>query len=66
MSCNPFDDDNGNFFLLVTDKEYDDLWADPLMSQPGGGVVYREANRAMWTAANGIGPTCGRRVRVRG
>lgn len=28
MSCNPFDDDNGNFFLLVTNNEYDDLWAD--------------------------------------
>jgi uncharacterized protein YbdZ (MbtH family) len=46
VSINPFDDDNGSFFVLVNDEEQHSLWpvfADVLA---GWRVVYGEADRA--------------------
>jgi uncharacterized protein YbdZ (MbtH family) len=46
MSVNPFDDDNGSFFVLVNDEEQHSLW--PTFSEVPAGwrVVYGEADRA--------------------
>jgi glycopeptidolipid biosynthesis protein len=46
MSTNPFDDDNGTFFVLVNDEEQHSLW--PAFSDVPAGwrVVYGEATRA--------------------
>lgn len=46
MSTNPFDDDNGAFFVLVNDEDQHSLW--PVFADIPGGwrVVHGEASRA--------------------
>jgi uncharacterized protein YbdZ (MbtH family) len=46
MSTNPFDDDNGTFFVLVNDEEQHSLWPSFSDVPDGWRVVYGEATRA--------------------
>ncbi|BBY96220.1 hypothetical protein MGALJ_58890 [Mycobacterium gallinarum] len=46
VSINPFDDDNGSFFVLVNDEEQHSLWPTFSDVPPGWRVVYGEADRA--------------------
>ena len=46
MSINPFDDDNGSFFVLVNDEEQHSLWPTFADVPAGWRVVYGEADRA--------------------
>ena len=52
VSINPFNDDNGSFFVLVNDEEQHSLWATFGNVPTGWRVVYGEADRAAcldWT-----------------
>lgn len=46
MSINPFDDDNGSFFVLINDEEQHSLWPGFADVPAGWRVVYGEADRA--------------------
>jgi uncharacterized protein YbdZ (MbtH family) len=46
MSINPFDDDNGSFFVLVNDEEQHSLWPSFADVPAGWRVLYGEADRA--------------------
>jgi uncharacterized protein YbdZ (MbtH family) len=46
VSTNPFDDDNGSFFVLVNDEEQHSLWPSFADVPAGWRVVYGEAERA--------------------
>ena len=46
MSINPFDDDNGSFFVLVNDEEQHSLWPTFADVPAGWRVVYGAADRA--------------------
>ncbi|UBV02989.1 MbtH family protein, partial [Mycobacterium avium subsp. hominissuis] len=46
MSINPFDDDNGSFFVLVNDEEQHSLWPAFADVPAGWRVVHGEADRA--------------------
>ncbi|BAX93507.1 MbtH family protein [Mycobacterium shigaense] len=46
MSVNPFDDENGTFFVLVNDEEQHSLWPTFSDVPDGWRVVYGEAARA--------------------
>jgi uncharacterized protein YbdZ (MbtH family) len=46
VSINPFDDDNGSFFVLVNDEEQHSLWPVFVDVPAGWRVVYGEADRA--------------------
>lgn len=46
MSTNPFDDDNGTFFVLVNDEEQHSLWPAFAEVPAGWRVVHGEAPRA--------------------
>jgi uncharacterized protein YbdZ (MbtH family) len=46
VSTNPFDDDNGSFFVLVNDEEQHSLWPTFAEIPAGWQVVYGEADRA--------------------
>ena len=46
MTTNPFDDDNGSFFVLVNDEEQHSLWPSFADVPSGWRVVYGEADRA--------------------
>lgn len=46
MSVNPFDDENGSFFVLVNDEEQHSLWPVFADIPAGWRVVYGEATRA--------------------
>jgi uncharacterized protein YbdZ (MbtH family) len=46
MSVNPFDDDNGSFFVLVNHEEQHSLWPAFADVPAGWEVVYGEADRA--------------------
>jgi MbtH protein len=46
MSINPFDDENGTFFVLVNDEEQQSLWPTFSDVPDGWRVVYGEATRA--------------------
>src|ERR1700759_853570 len=48
MSVNPFDDDNGSFFVLVNNEEQHSLWPAFADVPAGWEVVYGEADRAAW------------------
>lgn len=45
MSINPFDDDNGVFFVLVNEEEQHSLWPSFAEVPQGWRVVYGEASR---------------------
>src|SRR5579875_532902 len=46
VSVNPFDDDNGSFFVLVNDEEQHSLWPAFADVPAGWRVVFGEADRA--------------------
>ncbi|AIH55342.1 mycobactin NRPS accessory protein MbtH [Mycobacterium tuberculosis] len=46
MSTNPFDDDNGAFFVLVNDEDQPSLWPVFADIPAGWRVVHGEASRA--------------------
>jgi MbtH protein len=46
MSTNPFDDENGTFFVLVNDEEQHSLWPSFADVPAGWRVVFGEAPRA--------------------
>jgi uncharacterized protein YbdZ (MbtH family) len=46
VSVNPFDDDNGSFFILVNDEEQRSLWPAVADVPASWRVVYGEADRA--------------------
>lgn len=46
MSTNPFDDDNGAFFVLVNDEDQHSLWPVFADIPAGWRVVHGEASRA--------------------
>lgn len=46
MSTNPFDDDNGAFFVLVNDEDQHSLWPVFVDIPAGWRVVHGEASRA--------------------
>src|ERR1700744_1943278 len=46
MSLNPFDDDNGEFFVLVNNEEQHSLWPVFADVPPGWRVVFGGADRA--------------------
>ena len=46
VSINPFDDDNGSFFVLVNNEEQHSLWPTFADVPAGWRVVYGEADRA--------------------
>lgn len=46
MSTNPFDDDNGAFFVLVNDEDQHCLWPVFADIPAGWRVVHGEASRA--------------------
>jgi len=45
MSINPFDDDNGSFFVLVNDEEQHSLWPSFVDVPAGWRIVYGDAAR---------------------
>ena len=45
MSVNPFDDENGSFFVLINDEEQHSLWPTFTDVPAGWRVVYGEADR---------------------
>ncbi|HYB38186.1 MAG TPA: MbtH family protein [Mycobacterium sp.] len=47
MTINPFDDDNGTFFVLVNDEDQHSLWPAFIDIPAGWRVVYGEASRAV-------------------
>lgn len=46
MSTNPFDDDNGAFFVVVNDEDQHSLWPVFADIPAGWRVVHGEASRA--------------------
>ncbi len=46
MSLNPFDDDNGTFYVLVNNEEQHSLWPTFADVPAGWRVVHGEATRA--------------------
>jgi uncharacterized protein YbdZ (MbtH family) len=46
VSTNPFDDENGRFFVLVNDEEQHSLWPVFADVPAGRRMVYGEADRA--------------------
>ena len=66
MNINPFNDDNGSFFVLVNDEEQHSL-RPPFGNVPAGWrVVYGEADGAACVETSSkAGPTYGRRVCAR-
>ncbi|ALE77156.1 MbtH family protein [Pseudonocardia sp. ICBG1122] len=46
MSNNPFDDENGQFFVLVNDEEQHSLWPAFAQVPAGWSVVHGEASRS--------------------
>lgn len=65
MSTNPFDDDNGAFFVLVNDEDQHSLWPVFADIPVGWRVVHGEASRAACLDyVERTGPICGRRACV--
>ena len=46
MSTNPFDDDNGTFYVLANDEDQYSLWPTFVDVPAGWRVLYGESNRA--------------------
>jgi MbtH protein len=46
VSLNPFDDDDGQFFVLVNNEEQHSLWPTFAVIPDGWRVVFGEADRA--------------------
>ena len=67
MSVNPFDDDNGSFFVLINDKN-NTAYGQPLPMSPtaGGWSTARQHALTAWTTSNRTGPISGPKVCVTG
>lgn len=66
MSINPFNDDNGSFFVLVNDEEQHSLWPTFGNVPAGWRVVYSEVDGAACVETSSkAGPIYGRRVCAR-
>lgn len=63
VSINPFDDDNGSFFVLVNDEEQHSLWP-AFADVPAGWRVVHGKRTALrvWSTSSSTGPTFGRRA----
>ncbi|OBJ70926.1 MbtH family protein [Mycobacterium sp. 1274756.6] len=46
MSTNPFDDEDGKFFVLVNDEDQHSLWPHFAEIPPGWRAVHGEADRS--------------------
>ncbi|MGM1058021.1 MbtH family protein [Saccharothrix sp. Mg75] len=46
MSVNPFDDENGSFYVLVNDEGQHSLWPASIPVPPGWSVGFGEDSRA--------------------
>lgn len=46
MSTNPFDDENGSFYVVVNDEDQHSLWPTFAEVPAGWKVVFGEASRA--------------------
>jgi len=46
MSTNPFDDDNGAFYVLINDEDQHSLWPTFVDVPAGWRVVFDESTRA--------------------
>ena len=67
VSINPFDDDNGSFFVLVNDEEQHSLW--PAFADVPVGCGWCTAKRialGVWITSKRTGPIYGRRICARG
>ncbi|WP_176470390.1 MbtH family protein [Mycobacterium avium] len=53
MSTNPFDDDNGSFFVLVNDEEQHSLWPAFADIPAGWQMVYGEVKRPGFPGGSG-------------
>jgi uncharacterized protein YbdZ (MbtH family) len=53
VSINPFDDDNGNFFVLVNDEEQHSLWP-AFADVPAGPIYGRRVCARGWQRARGF------------
>lgn len=63
VSVNPFDDENGTFFVVVNAEEQHSLW--PVFAEvrrAGGWSSVRQRALRVWTTWNRTGPISGRRV----
>ena len=53
MSINPFNDDNGSFFVLVNDEEQHSLWPTSATCQLAGGwYTAKRTALHVWTSSN--------------
>ena len=50
MSTNPFDDENGRFYVMVNDEEQHSLWPEFVEMPPGWQVVFGEDSRSQCVA----------------
>jgi hypothetical protein len=61
MSTNPFDDDNGTFFVLLNDEDQHSCGRRSSTSPPAGGwSSVRAPARTAWPTSRRTGPTCAR------
>jgi uncharacterized protein YbdZ (MbtH family) len=66
VSINPFNDDNGSFFVLVNDEEQHSLWATSATFQLAGGwCTAKRTALHVWITSNKTGPRYGRRIFAR-
>ena len=66
MTINPFDDQDGAFFVLANNEEQHSLW--PTLAEIPAGCGWFTARRTalrVWTTSNRNGPTFGQRVCAR-
>jgi MbtH-like protein len=61
MSANPFDDDNGAFYVLVNDEDQHSLWPTFVGVPPAGGLPSARAPApTAWPTSRRTGPTSAR------
>lgn len=65
MSVNPFDDENGEFYVLVNDEEQHSLWPAFADVPAGWRVVFGPGGRMPSRTWTRTGLTCGPRACVR-
>lgn len=58
MSDNPFDDEEGRFYVLVNDEEQHSLWPSFAEVPAGWRIVFGEGGRArLWSTSRATGST---------
>jgi hypothetical protein len=66
MGINPFDDDNGNHFVLANGYEQHACGRrSPMFQTAGGWFTAKRPVLCVWTISDSTGPMCGRRVCTR-